>query len=224
MPETANSTRPSAVLFDLDGTLADTADDFVLVLNLLRQQHGFESLDSEHIRATVSDGARALTHLAFGGHEGEPDFESKRQQLLALYFSKVGDSARLFSGMEAVLEQLESQSIPWGVVTNKPKKYTERLFTKLGLAQRCAVLVCPDDVVHAKPDPEGLLLAATKLSIRPDNCWYVGDHIRDIEAGRAAGMTTIAARYGYIKPEDAIEHWQAHSIINIPTDLLPLFQ
>ena len=211
-----------AILFDLDGTLADTADDFVKVLNIQRQRHGQPALDPKLIRDTVSDGARALTHLAFGGHEGEADFESKRQELLDLYLKMVGDAAMLFPGMAATLEYLEANDIVWGIVTNKPRKYAVILIERLNLLGRCATLVCPDDVALAKPHPEGLLKAATSLSLDANTCIYVGDHLRDIEAGVAANMRTVSARYGYIEDTSQVNNWGADAIIDSPLELVEL--
>jgi len=135
-----------AILFDLDGTLVDTAADFIEVLNQQRIDHGFPPLAPKTIRDTVSDGARALTHLAFGGKEGEADFEQKRSELLERYLKCVGDHATLFEGMDSVLSTLEENRVPWGIVTNKPKKFTDLLLKKLCLDTRSSVTLCPDDV------------------------------------------------------------------------------
>lgn len=220
---TANRNGPSpvaAVLFDLDGTLIDTAEDFVQVLNALLNDEGLPPLPALSIRNTVSDGARALIHLAFGGHEGEPAFEQKRQALLNRYLMEVGSHACLFPGMAAVLDALEEAGIPWGIVTNKPRLYTERLLSRLDLTDSCAVLVCPDDIDQPKPNPEGLLRAANSLGVFAEHCVYVGDHVRDIQAGKAAGMRTLAARFGYINDPGQIPSWQPHHIIDEASELL----
>lgn len=216
--------RTAAVLFDLDGTLVDTAEDFVQVLNVLRARYGLDALPPLKIRNTVSDGARALTALAFGGQEGEPKFEQQRQELLDLYLLEVGTHARLFQGMPETLVALERSGIPWGIVTNKPRVYTERLLQRLALSENCRVLVCPDDVQQAKPNPEGLLLAASTLGIAPSTCVYVGDHVRDIEAGKAAGMRTVAAKFGYIDSPDIVQTWQADFVIEQASALTACLQ
>jgi len=213
---------PEAVLFDLDGTLVDTAGDFIQVLNTQRKRHNMVALDPQHIRDTVSNGARALTRLAFGGEPGETEFESRRQELLELYLEVVGRDAKLFEGMDEVLLSLESRGVLWGIVTNKPRLYTEKLLDRIQLSHRCSVTVCPDDVQQSKPDPEGLLMAAQTLGIQPKAIWYVGDHERDIQAGQAANMTTVAARYGYIDEPGIVSGWQAHFQIDRPLDILSL--
>lgn len=220
MIDTVKQRDIKAIFFDLDGTLADTADDFVKVLNVQRQRYGQLALDPKLIRDTVSDGARALTHLAFGGKEGETDFESKRKELLDLYLDMVGDEASLFPEMAATLEYLEANKILWGIVTNKPRKYASILIDRLSLSGRCAVLVCPCDITQAKPHPEGLLKAAAFLSLDANTCVYVGDHLRDIEAGISAGMRTVSARYGYIEDESKVNAWGADAIIDSPLELV----
>ena len=215
--------RPEAILFDLDGTLVDTAADFVLVLNSQRAKHNYPPLPSQIIRDTVSDGARALTRLAFGGEPGQAGFETKRLELLELYAEKAGDQAKLFDGMNDVLRHFEALSIPWGIVTNKPKRFTDILLDKLSLSSRSAITLCPDDVKNAKPDPESLFLACNRLHCRPENTFYVGDHERDIIAGKAANMKTIAAGYGYILDKRNVSGWQADYEIDHPSELISLF-
>ncbi|MDX1453121.1 MAG: HAD-IA family hydrolase [Oleiphilaceae bacterium] len=212
-----------AALFDLDGTLVDTAPDFIVVLNAQRMAHGQEPLPEQAIRDTVSDGARALIRLAFGGEPGEPRFEQLRQELLDRYEDEVGKAATLFDGFDEVLRELEQRHIPWGIVTNKPRLYTELLLERMGLQARCAVTICPDDVAQSKPDPEGLLLACRHLSCNPRQSIYLGDHERDIAAGRAAAMRTIAARYGYIADKRNVSTWQADHIIDHGSECRPLF-
>ena len=212
-----------AILFDLDGTLVDTAADFVSVLNGQRELHNYPPLPAQMIRDTVSDGARALTKLAFGGAPGENTFEIKRLELLELYAEQAGDQAKLFEGMETVLCHFEALNIPWGIVTNKPKRFTNILLDKLSLSSRSAVTLCPDDVIRAKPDPESLFLACSRLSCRPENTLYVGDHERDIIAGKAANMKTVAASYGYILDKKKISDWQADYEIDHPSELISLF-
>jgi len=216
--------KPDAILFDLDGTLVDTAADFVLVLNSQRQKYDFPPLPAQIIRDTVSNGARALTKLAFGGESGQSEFEKKRLELLELYAEKVGNEAQLFCGMEDVLKYYESLNIPWGIVTNKPKRFTDILLNKLALNLRSSVTLCPDDVVKAKPDPESLFLACERLNCKPERTIYVGDHERDIIAGKAASMKTVAALYGYILYIEKVSDWQADYKIDHPSELISLFK
>ncbi|MFT7186617.1 MAG: 2-phosphoglycolate phosphatase [Pseudohongiellaceae bacterium] len=216
-------TSPEAILFDLDGTLVDTSADFVLVLNSLREKYNFPALPAQLIRDTVSNGARALTKLAFGEETGPIEFEAKRLELLELYAEIVGDQAQLFDGMNEVLCHFEALNIPWGIVTNKPRRFTNILLEKLSLSARSAITLCPDDVVKAKPDPESLFLACTRLQCKPQNTVYVGDHERDIIAGKAAAMKTVAARYGYILDKKKVSCWQADYEIDHPSELISLF-
>lgn len=211
---------PSIVLFDLDGTLIDSAADFIHVLHEMRRADRLPVLPEDSIRNTVSNGSKALIQLAYGTDIPDSDaLEQKRQELLDLYLACAGDRSTLFDGMDGVLRQLEQRNTPWGIVTNKPTRFTNVLLRKLDLMQRCAVSICPDDVKKTKPDPEGLLLACTRTATQPDSAWYVGDHARDIEAGKAAGMRTIAARYGYIDDLNEIADWQADFIIDSPAEL-----
>lgn len=210
------------VLFDLDGTLLDTAPDFAVVVNQLRARHHLPALDFATIRQTVSHGARALVTLAFQYTEKDPEFESLREQLLSLYEQHLAVYSCLFNGLDDTLAWLESEQIPWGIVTNKPRRFSEPLIEQLQLHQRCAVLVCPDDVTRTKPDPEPLLLACARLQRPAEGSVYIGDHRRDIEAGRHAGMTTVAAGYGYIDPTDPASAWQADHCIERPQQLRPL--
>jgi len=217
------STRIDAILFDLDGTLVDTAADFVFVLNDQRKKHQLQPLPAQIIRDTVSDGARALTKLAFGGEPGQHNFEEKRLELLELYAEQAGNQAQLFEGMNGVLRHFESQNIPWGIVTNKPRRFTKILLDKLDLSSRSTITLCPDDVVKAKPDPESLFLACAHLNCAPEKTIYVGDHERDIIAGKAANMKTVAAGYGYILDKKKISDWQADFEIDHPSELISLF-
>ena len=215
---------PAAVLFDLDGTLIDTAPDFIRCLNQLRQQHGMPALPAEQIRRSVSNGARAMIRVGFGlepEHEGYPE---KHTAFLDLYELGVAVETTLFPGMDVLLSSLESRGIPWGIVTNKPARFAVPLIEALGLAQRCAALICPDHVAERKPHPESLLLACRQIQVEPIKSVYIGDHERDIEAGRNAGMHTIAVRYGYIEQPETVDLWQADRIADTVSDLTKLLQ
>lgn len=211
-----------AVLFDLDGTLIDTAPDFVSVLNRLLAEDGRPTLSEALIRSEVSNGARAMVRLGFGIGPGEPGFDDQLKRFLDRYADHLAEDTCLFSGMDQVLAQLEAQHMPWGIVTNKPERFTTPVLAGLGLAERTGPVICPDHVRERKPDPEGLLLAAAQLGLAPQHCVYVGDHLRDIEAGRRAGMVTVGARYGYISADDDPQHWHADHYIDTPEQLLAL--
>lgn len=210
---------PETVLFDLDGTLLDTAPDFILVLNALRREYDLTPLPDEQIRNTVSNGARALVTLGFGINEGDEGFETYREKLLSAYLSQLGQASRLFPGMNDLLSALEEKDIPWGIVTNKPSRFTIPLLEALSLSQRCKVLVCADQVTKPKPHPESLLKACDIVNANPENSIYVGDHRRDIEAGHSAAMTTITALFGYISEHDKPESWQATYQANSAADI-----
>lgn len=214
--------RPAAVFFDLDGTLVDTAPDFVVVLNQLLQEAGRPALSDAAIRSQVSNGARALVTLGFGLTPEDADFGTHLDRLLARYEARLAVDSALFPGMDKVLAALEAEQIPWGIVTNKPERFTTPLLSGLGLAERCGPVICPDHVRLRKPDPEGLLIAAQQAGVAPEQCLYVGDHLRDIEAGRAAGMRTVAALFGYLDPNEDPRAWHADVYIETAAQLLPL--
>lgn len=216
-------TQPEAVLFDLDGTLIDTAPDFIRCLNLQRQRHNLAPLPDERIREVVSNGARALVSLGFDLGPEDPDYRERHSELIELYRDNLAVETRLFPGMDEVLSRLEARAIPWGIVTNKPRALTVPLLEGLNLAQRCGSVVCPDDVSQRKPDPESLYLACKQVGAPAVRSVYVGDHLRDIEAGRAAGMITFAARWGYIASDEDIASWRADYIVDRAVELLEHF-
>ncbi len=214
------SNRKRTVLFDLDGTLLDTAPDLAQALNFVLQNRGREPLPFEAIRRVVSHGGRALIELGFGPEPETPDFESLRQQLLAYYQQHLSEHTRLFPGMDSVLDTLASRHIPWGIVTNKPGWLTEPLMRQMNLFEQAACVISGDSLSQRKPHPAPLLHASTLIGVAPESCLYVGDAERDIEAGRRAGMTTLAALYGYLLEEDRPESWQADGYIQAPGELL----
>jgi len=210
---------PSALLLDLDGTLLDTAPDMGGALNLLRAEHGLEPLPGEVIRPVVSHGAMRLVALGFPEATGD-EFESLRLRFLELYAANLAVGTRLFPGFEAVLDQLEARRLPWGIVTNKPGWLTDPLLAALGLDRRAACAVSGDTLAERKPHPLPLLHAARLVGVDPGRCVYVGDAERDIQAGRAAGMTTVVAAYGYISDGEDPRAWQPHGVVNSPDELL----
>lgn len=208
---------PSAVLFDLDGTLVDTAPDFFAVVNDLRQESDLPHIAHSSIRQQVSNGGSALTRLTWQIELDHPEFDYYRQQLLARYEQHIGSASALFPGFEQVLSDLQAAGIHWGIVTNKPRRYTELLLERLPLD--CPIVVCPDDVSRAKPDPEPLLLAASQLEVSASQCWYVGDHQRDIDAGQAAGMFTLGCRFGYLAEPAEADQWGADAVLDTALEL-----
>ncbi|MDP4549181.1 MAG: HAD family hydrolase [Marinobacter sp.] len=216
--------KPSAVLFDLDGTLIDTAPDFIRCLNQLRLQHDLEPLPAEYIRRSVSNGARAMVRLGFNLEPEHDGYLDKHTAFLDLYEAGVAVETTLFDGMNELLLELEAKGIPWGIVTNKPVRFAAPLIEALGLQERCATLICPDHVSERKPHPEPMFLACKEINAAPEQAIYVGDHVRDIEAGRNAGMYTIAVRYGYIEEPETVDLWQADAIADTVSDLAKLLQ
>jgi phosphoglycolate phosphatase len=208
-----------AVIFDLDGTLVDTADEFVVIVQALRAEHGREAMDPQRIRASVSNGARALVSLALDIAEDSEGFETQRLRLLELYSGVLGSVATLYPGIGELLGELERRNVSWGIATNKPRAYTAPLLERLNLQPQPGSVVCPDDVTERKPHPESLLRNCRELGCNPDEAIYIGDHLRDIEAGRRAGMYTIAAAYGYIEPGDDPYSWGADAHADSSADL-----
>ena len=216
-----------AVLFDLDGTLIDTAADFIRIIQQMCRDEGRDVVDADLIRTQVSEGARAMVKLVYPELNVEdPIFLAHRQRFLDLYGADIAVDTDLFEGMYPLLEQLEQNNIPWGIVTNKPRGLSESLLEALSLTERCAVLVCPEDVSKTKPDPEPMYLAAKQINITPEQCIYVGDHPRDIYAGRHANMYTILAAYGYLplQHKNDLAAWQANAIVNNVAELHQLIE
>ena len=211
-----------AVLFDLDGTLIDTAADFIRIIQDMCREENRDIVDDALIRTQVSEGARAMVKLVYPHLDVEdPIFLAHRQRFLDIYGAHIAVDTDLFEGMYPLLEALEAKQIPWGIVTNKPRWLSEALLDALNLTERCAVLVCPEDVKKTKPDPEPMYLAASQINIDAKECIYVGDHPRDIDAGRHAGMYTILAAYGYLPlaHKDDLTAWKADCIVKDVTEL-----
>ena len=209
-----------AVLFDLDGTLIDTAPDMGGALNNLLIEENLEPLPLESIRPYVSQGGLVLTRLGFSGKVPEQEIEPLRRRFLERYRDTIADKSRLFDGYEAILSDLESRAIPWGIVTNKPEWLTQPLLEQLDLAQRAGVVIGGDTLEQRKPHPLPLQVAAERLGIACERCVYVGDDERDIVAGKAANMKTLVAAYGYIENHAVIQTWDADGVIDHPGDLL----
>ena len=216
-----------AVLFDPDGTLIDTAADFVRIIQQMCRDEQRPVVEAEIIRTQVSEGARAMVQLVYPEMDvTDPVFLAHRQRFLNTYGDNIVVDTNLFEGMYPLLEELEAHQIPWGIVTNKPRGLSELLLAALNLTERCAVLVCPEDVSKTKPDPEPMYLAAKQLNLEARDIIYVGDHPRDIDAGRNAEMYTILAAYGYLPVEsrDDLLAWQADAIIQTVPELHQLLK
>ena len=201
------------LLFDLDGTLLDTAPDFITALNKQLSLHGRQPLADNAIRTSVTNGSVGLIQSGFKIDPDHTEFEALREEFLELYFANLADKTALFEGLQLVLDECRSREIPWGVVTNKPWRYTESAMVQLGLMESAATVICPDHVAQPKPQPEAILLACSEISLLPSDCLYVGDHVRDIEAGRAAGTRNIAAGWGYIEQGVDIDSWRADWVV-----------
>jgi len=213
---------PQGVLFDLDGTLLDTAPDLAAALNHVRTQQGLPRLSFAQIRPHVSHGSAALIKIGGDAPQSGENFAAFQQALLQVYAANVACETRLFEGMDLVLQELERRSRPWGVVTNKPRSLTTPLMRQLGLDRRAKIIVSGDTIAQKKPHPAPLLLAAGALGVAPHRCLYVGDAERDIVAGKAAGMQTVTALYGYIAENEFPEKWDADATISCAADLIPM--
>lgn len=211
-----------AVLFDLDGTLADTAADLAYAVNLQRQARGLEGLPLHVLRPLVSQGARGMLRAAFGLSPQSPDYARYRDEFLDLYAQNLRRETVLFPEVSALLAGLEAEGIAWGIVTNKLARFAEPLIEFLGLAARAGCLVSGDTCARAKPFPDPLLEASRRLGVTPEACVYVGDDERDVEASVSAGMTPVVALYGYLGDGSPPDAWGADHRIERPLDLLNL--
>jgi N-acetyl-D-muramate 6-phosphate phosphatase len=213
------STREQAVLFDLDGTLIDTAPDMAAALNSLLAEQDSPALSFDQVRPFVSHGANAMIRLGFP-QVPEQEFNQLRERFLNIYRDNLVHDTCLFPGMEQLLTQLEAAAIPWGIVTNKPTWLTEPLLEQLQLRQRMGSLVCGDTFPERKPHPRPMLHAASELGIKPQSCLYLGDAERDIVAARAAGMRSLVARFCSLGVHDQPENWGAEGHIDNPSEVL----
>ena len=208
-----------AVLFDFDGTFADTAPDLAAAINRMRSARGMQPLAPEVVRPYASMGARGLLRIGFGMSPDDGQYEPMRVEFLDTYAEAVCVHTRLFPGIAELVAELPRRGICWGIVTNKSTRFTERLVPQLGVTPAC--MVCGDSTAHLKPHPASLLLAAEQLKLEPAECVYVGDDLRDIQAARAAGMRCVAVEYGYHGTENpGPAAWNADAVIAHPRDLL----
>ena len=216
------ASRPAAVLFDLDGTLADTAADLCAPANKMRADRGLEPLPVSELGKHASSGARGILGCALGVTPNDDAYEALRLEFLHGYEQALCVHTALFPGMDNVLTRLEGDGIAWGVVSNKTEKYVRPILEQMQLIQRSACAIGGDTAARAKPHPDPLILAAQQLVVSPTACIYVGDDLRDIQAGSAAGMTTVAAAYGYCGDEQPAHTWQADFLIEKADHLLDL--
>ena len=214
------SALPALVLFDLDGTLIDSAPDLAGAANAMREARGLPPLPVATLRPMVGSGARGMIALALDVVPGDVDYESLRSEFLDIYQQRSLDLTAVFSAVRPVLDRLEAHHRPWGIVTNKAERFTQPVVAALGLTTRAGAIVSGDTTAHPKPHPAPLLHAATLLGVAPGHCLYVGDDLRDITAGNAAGMHTIVAEYGYLGERGCADDWPATGWIERPLALL----
>ena len=213
--------RFEAVLFDLDGTLADTAPDMARTVNVMRRRRGQPDVSEQSVRPYVSQGARGMIRSAFQIGPDHAEFQGMREEFLRIYADNLSVDTRLFPGMAELLETLEREAIAWGVVTNKFERLARPVIAGLGLAQRAAVIVGGDTCARPKPFPDPLLHAAGLLGLSPARVLYVGDDERDVQAAHAAGMPVIVAGYGYLGDGSPPALWNADAIVNHPDEIAP---
>ena len=209
-----------AVLFDLDGTFADTAPDLAAALNHTRATRHLPPLPIEVLRPQASHGSRGLLKVGFDIEPEHPDYDKLRDIFLDYYAKNICVKTQLFGDTARLIDTLEQRGIKWGIVTNKPHRFTVPLMQALGMASRAACLISGDTCTHAKPHPEPMLKACEIIGISPAQCLYLGDDLRDMQAANAVGMRGIIANYGYVSADASVENWNAHGSINKPTELL----
>ena len=214
--------KPKAVLFDLDGTLIDSAPDLGAAADKMRIDRGMTSLDYALYRPMAGSGARGMLHVAFGITETHADYEAFKNEFLDNYQQAMTVKTTVFNGVDGMLTMLHQQGLMWGIVTNKHQRFTLPLSQQMDLFKTAGAVVSGDTTPHAKPHPAPLFEGARLLGLPPGDCWYVGDDERDIVAGKAAGMVTVAANYGYLGVETEVLNWGADFVIHHPMELADL--
>ena len=213
-----------AVLFDLDGTLVDSAPDLGAAANTLREAHGLSPLPLERYRPMAGAGARGMLKIAFDMTPDHADFPAMRERFFDVFEARANRSTSVFPDIAALLESIQDLGLSWGIVTNKATRFTEPLVRSMPLLQSAGAVVCGDTTAHSKPHPAPLVEAARRMEVDPQSCIYVGDDERDIQAGRAAGMATVAAAWGYLGQNASVPEWGADAVIHSPFDLLALLK
>jgi 2-phosphoglycolate phosphatase len=211
-----------AVLFDLDGTLIDSAPDLGAAADHMRTRRGLTSMPLQSYRPHAGSGARGMLNVAFGAKPGDPGYEGLREEFLDLYEACMFERTRPFTDVPQLLEALRARGTPWAIVTNKAERFAKPLTASMPIFDRAAAVIGGDTTPYAKPHPEPLFEAARRLDVQPGHCMYVGDDERDIMAGRAAGMHTVAARYGYLGEGADVSRWGAHAEVNSVMEILNL--
>lgn len=209
----------SCVLFDLDGTLVDTAPDLIACLNHALLEHGFAKISNDSVKPYISHGAAAMVKASIGVTVRDEIRQAILKTMLDRYQRNIAEFTVFFDGMPQLLESIETQGLKWGVVTNKLKRYTDPLMQALDLTRRAACIISGDSTGNSKPHPEPMLEGCRLAEVNPHECVYIGDASHDIEAGRNVGMKTLAALYGYLKPEDVPENWGADALIEHPLQI-----
>jgi phosphoglycolate phosphatase len=215
----------SCVLFDLDGTLVDTAPDLIAALNRALHNYGFEAVSIAAIKPYISYGAAAMIAKSLPENNHNEQLQSTLlDYMLSSYQNHIAEKSRLFTGMADILESIEKQGLKWGVVTNKRERFTKPLMDELQLTHRAACIISGDSTANSKPHPEPMFKACKQANVKPKECVYIGDAAHDIEAGRRAEMQTLAAVYGYLKPDDQPENWGADALIKQPAEIANWFE
>ena len=209
----------SCVMFDLDGTLVDSAPDLIAALNKARQHRGLDPVSTAEITPFISYGAAAMIRKSLNGFENETLLEKILKDMLDEYQVHIADRTRLFEGMPGILDSIEAKGLKWGVITNKRERFTTPLMDALGLIDRAACIVSGDTTANNKPHPEPMLTACQQAGVTASECLYIGDSAHDIEAGKRTNMKTLAAVYGYLKPDDRPKTWGADALINHPAEI-----
>jgi len=207
------------MLFDLDGTLLDTAPDLCFALNSALNEQGFERISDAVITPFISQGAVGMVRQALGSSE-HPQYESILALMLEIYTDNLANHTTLFEGMDQVLNRIETRNLHWGIVTNKRTRFTQSILKQLDLFDRASCIICGDTTANKKPHPRPMLAACRQLQIKPMECIFIGDSLKDIQAGNRAGMSTLVAGYGYIAEHDQPENWNACGTVNAPSELL----
>lgn len=216
--------RPACVLFDLDGTLVDTAPDLAYAANQVRAEQNLPPLPLGDYRTSASGGARGMLKVALGIAPDHPDYPARKHSFLHHYRTHLAHDSHLFPGVADLLIRLQHSGIRWGIVTNKIGALTQPLVEALDLRRQASCVICGDCTPNPKPAPDPLLLAAERCGCKVGDCIYVGDDLRDIQAGAAAGMRTVAAAWGYLGQHPNPHDWQAHTVIDLPAQLLDLIE